>query len=395
MFSTLTSVLLALAGVAVLMHRIGMWATWRYFARTPQPVASEGPLPPISLLKPIKGLEDGLEANLRSFFEQDYPGSMQIVFTSTAAHDPGMAVARDVARDYPHVEAVFVHARDDFGLNPKVANMHGGLQAVRHDLLLQSDANVRLQPGYLRALVAHMLAQGASLVGSLVIGEGERSAAATLENLQLTAFTAPGLCMAKELADITCVLGKSMLLRRSEFEQAGGFALVKDLLAEDYALCQIYAQRGKRIVMTTLRVSNINERTSLRQFASRHSRWLKMRAVVSAPGFIADLGSNPLPFALLAWLASGCDPRLLAVLAGTYAYKCTWDARLLRKLRGHGLGAAQLWATPARDLVLACIWLYAVFSRTTVWRGQRLVLGRGSLLLPADAATQSQGSHSV
>jgi ceramide glucosyltransferase len=228
-----------------------------------------------------------------------------------------------------------------------------------------------------------------------VIGAGERSAAATLENLQLTAFTAPGLCMAKELADITCVLGKSMLLRRSELEAAGGLVAVKDVLAEDYALCQIYAQRGLRIGMTTLRVSNINERTSFRQFASRHSRWLKMRAVVSAPGFAADLGSNPLPFALASWFASGFDVRVLAVLAGVYAYKCTWDRRLLLALRGHGLGGAQLWATPARDLALAGIWLYAAFSRTTIWRGQRLVLGRGSLLLPADSAGASQSSHSV
>jgi ceramide glucosyltransferase len=395
MFSTLVSVLLALTGVAVLLHRIGMWATWRYLARTPEPTVPAGALPPISLLKPIKGLEDGLEGNLRSFFEQEYPGAIQIVFTSTAAHDPGMAVARQVARDYPHIESAFVHARDDFGLNPKVANMQGGLQAVRHDLLLQSDANVRLRPDYVRALVGYMLAENASLVGSLVVGEGERSLAATLENLQLTAFTAPGLCMAKELADITCVLGKSMLLKRSELEALGGLALVKDLLAEDYALCQIYTQHGKRIAMTTLRVSNVNQHTSLRQFTSRHSRWLKMRAVVSSAGFVADLGSNPLPFAALATIASGFDLRVLAVTAGVYAYKCTWDARLLHKLRGEGLGAAQFWATPARDLALAGIWLYAAFSRTTTWRGQRLVLGRGSLLLPDEGATASQGSESV
>src|SRR5262245_26855471 len=111
MFSTLVSVLLALTGVAVLLHRIGMWATWRYLTRAAEPAAPAGPRPPISLLKPIKGREDGLEANLRSFFEQDYPGAIQIVFTSTAAHDPGMAIARRVARDYPQVESVFVHAR--------------------------------------------------------------------------------------------------------------------------------------------------------------------------------------------------------------------------------------------------------------------------------------------
>jgi ceramide glucosyltransferase len=386
MFSTLVSVLLGLTGVAVSLHAIGMWATWRYLRRKERTAAAlPSELPPLSLLKPLKGDEDGLEANLISFYEQDYPAALQVVFTSTDADDPALAVARRVAQRYPHVETAFVLARPDYGMNPKVSNMHGGLQAVRHELFLQSDANVRLRPGYLRALVGQMLAQDASLIGSLVVGVGERTPGATLENLQLTAFTAPGLCMAEELASITCVLGKSMLLRRSEFEAMGGFGLVKDLLAEDYMLAQFYAQRGKRVALTTLSVINANSETRLPQFIKRHSRWLKMRAVVSTPGFIADLGSNPLPFAVGAVVASGFDARLLPVLPFVYAYKCFWDAALLRKLRGHGLGRAQLWATPARDLMLAAVWFYAAFSRTTEWRGRKLVLGPDSILLEAEA----------
>lgn len=383
MFSNAVSVLLALTGVAVLLHRIGMWATFRFARRSAANEAS-GPLPPLTLLKPIKGTEDGLEDNLRSFFTQEYPAALQIVFTSTDASDPGMAVARRVAADHPHVRTEFVLAREDFGLNPKVSNMQGGLSRAQHDLVLQSDANVRLSPGYLQRIVAEMLARDASLLGSLVVGVGERSAAATVENLQLTAFTAPGLCMAKELAGVTCVLGKSMLLRRSELEALGGLARVKDVLAEDYMLAQIYERAGKRVALSTQTVANVNTRTSLRQFFSRHSRWLKMRAVVSAPGYAADVCSNPLPFALAASIASGFDLRLVALAAAVYAYKCAWDARLLRLLRGHGLGAAQLWATPARDLALAAIWVYALFSRTTEWRGRRLRLGAGSLLVADD-----------
>jgi ceramide glucosyltransferase len=381
MFSTSVSILLALTGVGLLMHRIGMWAVFRYMARRTPELPTDTALPPLTLLKPIKGREEGLEENLRSFYEQDYPAPLQIVFASTDLADAGIAVARAVAARYPHVETLFALSRDDFGRNPKVCNMQGGLQRARHDLVLQSDANVRLRPGYLRRIVARAQAERASLLGSLVVGVGERSAGAVLENLQLTAFTAPGLCMAKELAGISCVLGKSMLFRRSELEALGGLALVKDMLAEDFVLAQLYEQRGARVVLCTESVLNVNVNIPLRQFAMRHSRWLKMRAVVSTPGFVADLASNPLPFAFGAWLASTFDPRLLAVLGCVYAYKCAWDARLLRALRGHGLGLAQLWATPARDLSLAAIWLYALCSRTTEWRGRRLRLGRGSILL--------------
>jgi ceramide glucosyltransferase len=384
MFSTVVAVLLAMTGVGLLMHRIGMWAVWRYTARQRQPFDYRGMLPPVTLLKPIKGSEEGLEQNLRSFYEQDYPAARQVVFASTDPADPGIAVARAVAAQYPAVETAVVVAREDFGRNPKVANMHGALQRARYEHVLQSDANVRLPAGYLRRLVARMETEQASLIGSLVVGVGERSPGAVLENLQLTAFTAPGLCMAKELAGVSCVLGKSMLFRRTELECLGGLARVKDMLAEDFVLAQLYEQSGQRVVLSIEAVHNVNVGTSVRQFAMRHSRWLKMRAVVSAPGFIADLASNPLPFAVAACVASGFETMLLSLVAIVYAYKCFWDARLLRLLRGHGLGFAQLWATPARDLMLAGIWCYALCSRTTEWRGRRLRLGRNSMLLDDD-----------
>ena len=397
MFSTTVSILLGLAGVALIFHRVGIFAALRFVKRAANrdraadgDRALAGPLPPLTLLKPLKGLEDGLEENLASFYAQDYPGPLQIVFASTEPDDPGIAVARAVAARYPQIASDFVCSRADYGLNPKVSNMRGGLLAAKHDLVLQSDANVRLPAGHLRQMVSEKIREGASLLGSLVVGVGERTRAATLENLQLTAFTAPGLCIASELVDITCVLGKAMLFSRRELESVGGIAAVKDVLAEDYVLCQLYQAAGKKLVLSAQPVANVNARTRWPQFFARHSRWMKMRVVASLPGYFADLGANPLPFALAAWLASGCDPRVLPLLLIVYAYKCVWDARLLVRLRGHGLGTAQLWATPARDLALTVIWLYALFSRTTVWRGKKLRLGAGSQLLADDVPTAAE-----
>lgn len=385
MFPSLVSTLLALTGVALLLHHIGLWAALRALRRPLLQTPPERALPPLTLLKPVKGLEDDLEQNLRSFFTQDYGAPLEVVFASELAHDPGIEVARKVAAEYPKVPSLFVPARDDFGLNPKVCTMQGGLQLASHDLVLQSDANVRLPPGHLTRIVREMLAHDASLIGSLVVGTGERTIAAALENLQLTTFTAPGVCAARELGGVSCVLGKAMLFRRSELDALGGLARVKDVLAEDFALCQLYERQGRRVVLSTTAVANVNANTSFERFLSRHSRWLKMRAVVSSGGFAADLGSNPLPFALGAWLASGLDARLGAGLCALYLYKCWWDALTLRRFRGHGLGLKQLWATPGRDLLIAAVWCYALVSRTTHWRGRRLRIGKGSLLLSDDA----------
>jgi hypothetical protein len=105
-----------------------------------------------------------------------------------------------------------------------------------------------------------------------------------------------------------------------------------------------------------------------------------MRAVCSVPGFVADLASNPTPFALGAWLTSPADPRLFGVLACVVAYKAFWDRQLLLRLRGHGMGLRQLAATPLRDLALAAVWAYALFVRRIDWRGTKLRLGAGSAL---------------
>jgi ceramide glucosyltransferase len=382
---TAESVLLALAGVALVGHLVGMLAALRYASR-PRAAEPAGPLPGLTLLKPIKGLEDGLRENLESFYAQRYPGELQVVFASAEASDPGIALARQVAASHPDVPTDFVLAREDFGLKPKVGNLRAALLAARHDLVLQSDANVRLRPGHLARMVATLQAEQASLVGSLVVGDGERTPASAVENLQLTAFTAPGLLAAKELANVTCLLGKAMLFRRSELDQLGGIAVVKDVLAEDFVMTQLYERAGKKVVLSADPVENVNQGTTLRQLGSRHSRWMKMRVVVSLPGFVGDLGSNPLPLALLAVLASAASPRALGLLGFAYVYKVALDAFMLRRLRGSGLGAAQLWATPARDLLLAGIWVYSVFSRTTVWRGRRLRMGPGTVLVPDEAS---------
>jgi ceramide glucosyltransferase len=388
MFSTTVSICLALTAVALLLHRLGVWATWKH---TAQPLAAAHQartdvLEPLSILKPIKGLEEELELNLRSFFEQAYPAALQFVFTSTEPNDPGMQLARRVAADYPALRVRFATSDPSFGVNPKVSNLAGGLQLAEHDLVLQTDANVRLRPGYLQDVVREYGSSGAALLGSLIAGSGERSLGAALDNIQLTTFTTPGICLAQELVGLPCVIGKAIVYRRSELTALGGLARVKDVLAEDYVLGQAYLQAGKIVLLSRLVVDNVNVDATLLRFLGRHSRWLKMRVVVHVGGFAADLLSNATFFAVLAAALSGFEPQLVALCAAVIAYKMRVDARLIRRLRGRPLAARHLLCMPLRDLLLPCVWFYALFSRTTEWRGERFQLSRGSLLTPLTAA---------
>jgi ceramide glucosyltransferase len=386
MFSLPVSICLAISAAALLLHRVSVWATVRHLRSEHHDSAAATQLPALTVLKPIKGLEEQLEQNLRSFFEQSYPAALQFVFSSTEVSDPGIAMARRVAADYPACDVRFVNSDAAFGYNPKVSNLAGALRAATHELVLQSDANVRVRPGYLQAFVREFEARGAALMGGLVAGRGERSLGAALDTVQLTSFTSPGVCLAECLAGIPCVIGKAILFRRSELAALGGLELVKDVLAEDFVLGDAYLSAGKRVVISKLVVDNVNVDTSLRRFLARHSRWLKMRVVLHVPGFLADLLSNSSFFALLAAALSGGQPELLGLYVLVASYKLVIDARQIARVRGEPLAAIHLVALPLRDLLLPCLWLYALFSRTTEWRGERFRLARGSQLTPLNIA---------
>lgn len=375
-------ILLACAAVGLLFWGLGIVATLRHTSRAAFPAPSE--LPPVSLLKPIKGAEEGLEENLRSFYTQDYAAPFEIVFATTDEDDPALPIAQKLAAEHPHVPTRFVLSDPGFGLNPKVANLAGALRAAEHDLVLQSDANVRARPDYLTRVVSEMLAEGGDLLSSMVVGVGERSLGATLHNLQLSAFTAPGCCFALRYFGIVCVIGKSMLFRKSDLAEVGGLELVRDILAEDYVLGRAFQKAKKNVLLSTTTVENVNVDASVEHFIGRHARWLKMRAAIHIPGFVADLVANSTGLSLLAFLTSGLDPSFGAVFVTHAILKAAGDAYLLGRTRGAPMAWKHRALAPLRDVLMVAVWPYAAFSRSIEWRGIRLRLGWNTRLRPDD-----------
>lgn len=391
-FSSILAALVALPWGAIALgtgvvglgvYVLGVLAVaWHTRAR---PMPTGITLPPVSILKPLKGDEEQLEENLRSFFTQRYP-SFEIVFATTEPDDPALAVARRVAAEHPEVPVKFAHSDAGFGLNPKVANLHGAMRAATHDLVLQSDANVRARPDYLQRIVSELEGEKASLLSSIVVGVGERSLGGAMENFQLTGMIAPSVCFALYYFGVTCVIGKSMLLRRSELAQMGGLEAVKDLLAEDYVLGRRFELARRKVILSTTVAENVNLDPTVDRFMARHARWLKMRAVIHVPAFIADLVANPVGLSVLAVVLSGFDPRFaLAALALT-ATKLALDLWVIRRTRGHAMPLRYAWIGPLKDVLLFAVWPYAALSRSVEWRGAKLRLGWGSALRPDEGA---------
>ena len=345
---------------------------------------AEDDLPPVSILKPLKGVDDRLLDNLSGFCRLDYP-KYEILFCVQGASDPALRVARKVKEAHPCAEISIVVADCRDGLNPKVNNMVPGYAAAKYPFVLISGSNVAPDPGYLREAAAHFRDPDVGLVSHVVRGVGAKTLGARLESQHLNTFILPSVCLLDAVFAMPCVIGKSMLMRRADFDALGGFSRVKDCLAEDYILGERFRAAGKKVVVSSRPVDAVHVYRTVRQFLSRHARWNRMRLSIAGPGYFAELFTNPVGLSVPMMAAAGGSGDSLLLAGFVAAAKVAMDTATLRML---GEPGAARWAFlgPARDLAAFGLWFSAFFSRNVEWRGQTLRICKGSRLVPVGEA---------
>ncbi|MCX7913577.1 MAG: ceramide glucosyltransferase [Thermodesulfovibrionales bacterium] len=335
-------------------------------------------LPPISILKPLKGLDDNLFDNLVSFCTQDYP-KYEIILSLQDYNDPAYKVAKKVKDKYPEKDISIIVEKCDIGLNPKVNNLIPAYRASNYDLILISDSNVMVGNDYLKETVKHMKDVEVGLVSNVIKGIGGSTIGSIFENLHLNSFVIGSVCFLDRFLKIPCVVGKSMLIRRQDLEAIGGFRAVKDYLAEDYIIGERIHKRNRKVILSNYAVHNVNEYWSFRKFLNRHTRWGKLRWRIGGIKYLSELLANPVFISLLPLFLWEMSFITIAFAFLVATLKVSGDFYLGR-LIDNDFNPSIYLLSPFKDLIIGLIWFVPLFSKVVIWRGNKYVIGKDSLL---------------
>jgi ceramide glucosyltransferase len=354
----------------------GTWLAWRKIERASRKSPEER-FQGISVLKPLKGVDPGLEKNLESFFQIRYP-LFELIFSVADANDPAATHVRHLQAKYPFVRSRLLVGAEAVGLNPKVNNLTRSYREAVFDLLLISDSNIRVAPDYLQKKLSPMR-EDVGVVTATVAGIEPSGFGGWLETIYLNTFYARGMSLAFASGN-PCVIGKSMLFRRSVAERFGGIRALGGYLAEDYALGEEMRMLGLKVVLMDDAISQYVGKYSLRSFWDRHVRWGRIRkahapwAFLAEPLFTPIISSGVAAAALSKWLAF---PQ--ALLLNLFIWM-TCDLFLMRKFSGRRyLWAPLAWIT--RELLSLPLWLTIAAGNSVQWRGSTLFLAYGGKIV--------------
>lgn len=376
----LATVLLGLAITGVLLVAVQHAALVRHLGRRRAPARE---LPPISILKPLCGIDDDLDANLERFAILDYP-DYEVLLGIESTTDPAFRVARALEARWPDRVRV-VMRRGSPGLNPKVNQLLTLAAVARHDVLVISDSNIRVDYDYLREIAAHLEDPDVALVTHPIAGVGERRIGSTFDSLHLASAITPGLVAAKVLFGKDVVVGKSMAFRRADLAALGGLERFQDVLAEDYAMGVAVRAIGRKVALAHRPVLNVTRTRALDHFWSRYRRWAVIqRTMVGRPTYALQAVLNPLPLAAAGFAAEPA-PFTLAIAGALAGAKILLDAASTRALRGEAPDAQSLAWIPLKDAVAFGAFLAGFVVSRVDWRGKVLQVGRGTRLSPARA----------
>jgi len=363
---------------AVLFYCYGIYAAL-VFAHSSLPVNPDFH-PPVSILKPLCGVDEGTYANLASFCQQHYP-QYQIVFGVRDRADPSIAVVQKLIHQFPQVDISLVVSDRIIGANLKVSNLANAVTAAKYEILIIADSDIRVGTDYLQRVIQPLQDESVGVVTCLYRSSAQ-GLAASLEAIGTATDFHPGVLVSKQLEGIKFAFGSTIVIRKPALEKIGDFTAVADYLADDFQLGYLPAQAGYKVVLSDYVVDHILSRSSLTDSINRQIRWTRCIRVSRPWGYLGLLFTFGTVSSLLLLLTTGGSP------VGWIGLIITWSMRLVMgwfvgvKILNDSVTKKFFWIIPLWDLLYFVIWCSGFTGNTIEWRGQQLKLIKGGKLVP-------------
>lgn len=379
---TLFTAFAAAAGLFALLFSAAAAFFGRRFLRGLKSRPSAASLPPVTVIKPLKGAEGPLYENLASFCRQQYP-CFQLVFCLQSPDDPALGVVSRLKRDFPGVDMEVVVSKNRIGFNPKVNNMANGYPFAKYDLLLLSDSDVFARPDFLKRMVVPFSNTGTGLVTAFYEATGARGVWGCMESLSVNAnFLPQALCAAA--FGMRFAMGAAMMVRRSAFEASGGFENLADHLADDFWLGESIREAGWGLELSDAVVETVPDIDDGAAHFKHLVRWARTIRICQPYGYAASLIQHGFSLLTIKVLLFGFDRRTVALLGAVWAAKAAATLFL-----DEGLGARQparaLWLLPLSEWFSFAAWLSGYSSSRVLWRGELYEVRSHGRLVPVAA----------
>ena len=371
-------VVLLVAAAPLAYYALASLAAVRFFGRERAETLPDY-APPVSLLKPVRGLDFGSYENFASFCRQDYP-EYEILFGVNDAADPAVPLIQRMIQEFPSRTIRLSIGSEQPGANRKVAKLASLAREARHEILVLTDGDVRVGPNYLREVVAPLAHEQTGAVTSFYRGIAEKNLGAEIEAIGASSDFFAGVLMAEWMEGITFALGASIVTTKPWLAKIGGFEGFADMLADDYELGNRIAKAGGRVVLSREPVWTMYPAQTVRGFWDHQVRWSRTVRLCRPASYLGLIFTHGLPWAVLAAIVApaGCigGAYLLAylvlrlVMAWTVGVWGVGDEILRRKL----------WLVPVRDAIHFVVWLASFASNRITWDGAEYTMEKGRMV---------------
>ena len=350
------------AWISMFYVAFAMWQLFRFASRVPDESTSE---PPVTVLKPVCGLDPDLYENLRSFCEQDYP-EYQVIFGVSDGTDPAVPVIQELIHSHSEKDLSLVVNDRLIGTNRKVSNLANMYEQVKHEILVIADSDMHVGPDYLNAITARLQDERVGAVTCLYTGIARGGLVSVLGAAFINEYFLPSVLVARSLRDINFCFGSTMAVRRKLLDQLGGFARFSRLLADDYMLGKLVSDAGYKVCLSSYVVDNMVYEPDIKTLFLHELRWAATIRMVQPVGYSLSFITYCIPTSLLYFAVSPhvIDGIIMVVGAVFLRVLMHYTARYSLGIKGR----AQPWLSPLRDLLCFTIWAVGFFNRSVHWR---------------------------